>query len=86
MPTRHRRIAVVVDLELEAALETAQSFFPGAPAASLVRGLAIRGADDLAREEAVQDEAVERLIARSTSPDGFDRDALARAKDEAWGL
>lgn len=47
MPTKHRRIAVTADPELEAAIAAARQEFGDAPESRLVRDLAIRGARGL---------------------------------------
>jgi hypothetical protein len=48
MPTKHRRIALTADPELEAAIAAARRELGNAPDSRLVRDLAIRGARDLA--------------------------------------
>jgi len=63
MPTKHRRIAVVVDPELSEALEVASLRFPGRSSASLVRKLAMLGADAVERS-AEPKSKLERLLAR----------------------
>lgn len=47
MPTKHRRIALTADPELEAAIAAARQELGDAPESRLVRELAIRGARDL---------------------------------------
>ena len=84
MPTRRQRITVTNDAELAGALERMHGYFPGKPVAALVHDLAIKGAVAVEEGEARREAAIERLIERSTSPDGFDREALLHAK-EAWG-
>ncbi len=47
MPTKHRRIALTVDPELEAAIAAARREFGEQPESRLVRELALRGSDEL---------------------------------------
>jgi hypothetical protein len=47
MPTKHRRIALTADPQLEAAIAAARREFGDAPDSRLVRDLAIRGSRDL---------------------------------------
>jgi hypothetical protein len=84
MPTRHRRIALVADPELEAALDAARAAFPGEPEAGVVRKLALKGAEQLEHEEARRRKALEWLIEWSTAPGAMDREALARVEEEGW--
>ncbi len=87
MPTRHDRILVTKDPELAAALERVAPLVGPAKTATVVRDLAVRGADALLAERCADNEALERLIARSTADDpGYDRDVLADVDREAWGL
>jgi hypothetical protein len=86
MPTRHKRIPVTNDPELAAALNRVGRFFPDAPAARVVRDLAIKGAEAIEREEDERDAAIERLIAFSTQRTGpIDWDFLESGHDAAWG-
>ena len=86
MPTKFDRIAVTKDPELIAALERVAPLVPDAKTATLVRDLAIRGAQALLADQERKQAALERLIERSTSPEpGFDRAVLARVDEEAWG-
>lgn len=86
MPTKHERIAVTKDPELSAALQQIAGVVePGTKTATLVRDLAIRGAEALLAERRDRQGAVDRLIARSRAEDpGFDREVLAGLDDEAW--
>jgi hypothetical protein len=88
MPTRHDRIPVTKDPELAAALERVTPLVPvGTRPATLVRDLALRGAEALLAEHRADADAIERLIARSTAEDpGFDRELLDDIDREAWGL
>jgi len=87
MPTKHERIAVTKDAELSAALERVAGLVdPRTKTATLVRDLAVRGAEALIAEQRDSDEAIERLVARSGADDpGFDLEVLARTDGEAWG-
>jgi hypothetical protein len=88
VPTRYDRIPVTKDPELAAALERVAPLMPaGTRPATLVRDLAVRGADALLAEHRRDRAAVERLIARSTAEDpGYDRELLSAIDREAWGL
>jgi hypothetical protein len=83
MPTKHPRIPVTKDPALAEALARVERYFDGAPAARIVHDLAIKGAEALVEEQRRHDEAIERLIAWSTSENGLDWEALERV-DEAW--
>jgi hypothetical protein len=86
MPTSHDRIAVTRDLPLAEALDRAAALVkPGTPDARLVHDLAIRGAQALLSDHRENDEAVERLIRRTTSDDpGYDREVLADIDRLGW--
>jgi hypothetical protein len=87
MPTSHGRIAVTKDPPLAEALDRAAALVkPGTPDARLVHDLAIRGAQALLADRREDDEAVERLIARTTREDpGYDRVILADIDRLGWG-
>src|SRR3954464_12688850 len=87
-PPRHDRIPVTKDPELAAALERVAPLVPvGTRPATLVRDLALRGADALLAERRDDHAAIERLIARTTAEDpGYDRAVLGAIDREAWGL
>lgn len=63
MPTKHRRIAVVVDPDLSERLAEAASAFPGRSSAGLLRELAMLGAESLNRSDRPSTK-LERLLAR----------------------
>ncbi len=57
MPTKHRRIAIVRDAEVEAALARARrALADQGPDASLAKDLVVRGAEAVTREASPQDE------------------------------
>lgn len=85
MPTRHRRIPVTNDPELAEALARVEQFFAGAPAARIVRDLALRGARDLERERTERAEAIERLVeVASRRRNLVDWEVLETIEDTAW--
>ncbi len=84
MPTNHRRIPVIEDAPLAAALEVAAPLFPGLKPSRLLHDLAIRGAESVVEEQKHADDQIEALVAFSTGrEDLIDWDALANV-DEAW--
>ena len=54
MPTKHRRIALTVDPELEAAIAAARRELGEMPESRLVRELALRGSGDLEPDDTAQ--------------------------------
>jgi len=65
MATKHRRIALTADPELEAAITAARRELGDAPESRLVRALALRGARDLAPDDTEQALAELRRVAVS---------------------
>ena len=86
MPTKHRRIAVVQDEELSAALESVATLSADAPAATVVHHLAVKGAEALLAERKEHEAAIERLIALTTGPEPFFTPELLEEIDAAWGF
>lgn len=86
MPTKHPRIPVTRDDELDDALSRVEAILgPAEHSARRVHDLAVRGAAAIVEEETMRAAALERLAALSTSPGGlFDRDVLSRIDEEAW--
>jgi hypothetical protein len=66
VPTSWRRIAVVEDPELSAALGRVAHHFAGVPAARVVHDLAVKGAEVVVDEHEERAAALERLVAFST--------------------
>lgn len=85
MPTKHPRVNVTKDQELAAAISRARPLMDGAAEATIVRDLAIRGAEALVDDDVRRREALERLIALTTDPDSdLDREALLTVRETAW--
>lgn len=85
IPTRHPRISVTNDPELDAAITRARIWMDSAPEATIVHDLAIRGADALAQDEKLRREALDRLARWATDPDSsMDRETLLRIDELAW--
>lgn len=90
MPTRHARIQVIADAELDAALQAAQPHLPrGLSRAGQVRELALAGARHLTGEqlsEAERRARLERLAGRFENPDddSIDWNLLTDIKRHAW--
>jgi len=86
MPTKHQRIPVTKDEELETALARVRPLFPDTSAARIVHDLAVRGAAEVVREREQHEAAIERLIAFSHDPRTFvDLEVLTDVKRLAWG-
>ena len=86
VPTKHRRILVTNDPQLADALARAEPYFRGAPTATIVHDLAVRGARALEREGQERELALARLVAFSTGrEDLIDWTVLERIDDLAWG-
>jgi hypothetical protein len=86
MPTRYRRIPITSDPELADAIARVEHHFAGAPAATIVRELAIKGAEAIEREQNDRDQAMEQLVdlaARRT--DLIDWHVLENIDELAWG-
>lgn len=85
MPTKHARIPVTNDPELEEALARVEPYFAGMQRARVVHDLAVKGAEAVAREQQEREEALERLVAFSTERrDLVDWDVLERVDELAW--
>jgi hypothetical protein len=86
MPTQWKRIAIVEDPSLTAALEDVAPFYPQTAPATLVHDLAIRGAQAVLQEQRDGADRIEALIAFSTEHrDLVDWDVLDRVDELAWG-
>ncbi|MEX2646386.1 MAG: hypothetical protein WD249_09000 [Gaiellaceae bacterium] len=86
MPTKHPRVAVTVDEQLEEALARVEALNGRSiPRARLVRDLALRGAEAVLLDDADRRAKLEELAELSVQPDFFDREYLMRVREEAWG-
>jgi len=85
VPTRHRRISVTNDPALDEAIARARPLLNGAPDATIVRALAIRGAQALVEDEGRRRDGLERLGRWATDPaSSMDRETLLQVRDLAW--
>jgi hypothetical protein len=85
MASRHRRIQVPRDPELERAIRRGREVSaPGAPASQIVRALALRGAEALERDRQEASRSRAFLIAVVEGDSGLDLDGLRSVRDLAW--
>ena len=85
IPTRHPRISVTNDPALDEAITRARTWMNGAPDATIVHDLAIRGAEALTEEEERRREALTALADWATDPtSSIDRETLLRIDELAW--
>ena len=86
MPTSHDRTLVTKDPALAEALDRAGVIAkPGIASATLVRDLAIRGAQALLADRQRDAEAIERLVKRTTAQDpGYDPEVLTDIDRLGW--
>ncbi len=83
--TRHQRIQVPRDLELDRAIARGRSVLaPGAPSSKIVHELAIRGAAALDRDREAEDRARDFLIGAAEGNSGLDLRELCDVRDRAW--
>lgn len=83
--TRHPRIQVPRDPELERAIAQARAFAgPRAPASQVVRDLALRGAASLEADMAASSHAQRFLIDVAEGRSPVDLDGLRDVRDRAW--
>jgi len=87
MPTAHGRILVTKDPALAEALDRAGAIVkPGTASATLVRDLAIRGAQAMLADRRADAEAIERLVNRTTAQDpGYEPGVLEDIDRLGWG-
>lgn len=85
MASRHARIQVPADPELEAAVARGRRLVGvSAPASQVVRALALRGADALDDDEAAQQRATDYLVSVAEGTSGLDLEGLRTVRDRAW--
>ena len=86
VPTKHPRISVVRDAQLDEALQNADRLLGPASPATRVRELAIRGAKALDQDGARQAELLERAAKRMTTPGWMGGLSLEEIRRGAWGI
>ena len=85
MATRHPRIQVPRDPELDRAIVRGRSVLgPGAPSSKIVHALAIRGAAALDQDREAEDRARDFLIGAAEGSSGLDLENLRDVRDRAW--
>jgi hypothetical protein len=85
MASRHRRIQVPCDPELNHAIARARGEFkPGAPSSEIVHALAVRGAQALEQDREAAEHARAFLISVAEGTSGLDLERLRDVRDRAW--
>ncbi|MCP9489874.1 MAG: hypothetical protein MSC31_08345 [Solirubrobacteraceae bacterium MAG38_C4-C5] len=85
MASRHARIQVPADPELEAAVARGRRLVgASAPASQVVRALALRGADALDQDEAARRRATDFLVSVAEGTSGLDLEGLRTVRARAW--
>jgi len=83
--SRHRRIQVPCDPELDRAIARARGAFkPGAPSSQIVHALAVRGAQALEQDREAEEHARAFLISVAEGASGLDLERLRDVRDRAW--
>lgn len=85
MASRHRRIQVPCDPELDRAIARARCVFKaGAPSSEIVHALAVRGAQALEQDREAEGHARAFLISVAEGTSGLDLERLRDVRDRAW--
>jgi len=85
MASRHPRIQVSRDPDLERAIKRGRTALgSSAPASRVVRELALRGAEAFEQDEAATQRAADFAVSVADETSGFDFEALKTARDRAW--
>jgi hypothetical protein len=85
MASRHPRIQVPRDPELDAAIRRGRKIVGARePASQIVRALALRGAAALEEDREAADRARDFLIAVAEGSAGLDLERLRTARERAW--
>jgi hypothetical protein len=85
MSSRHRRIQVPRDAELERAIARSRSLLgTDVPSSRVVHALAVRGADALEHDRQAHEHARDFLISVAEGSSGLDLERLRSARDRAW--
>jgi hypothetical protein len=85
MSSRHRRIQVPRDPDLEKAIRRGRELTgPDVPVSQIVKTLAIRGADALDEDEAAVERSRRFLIDVAEGRSGLDLEGLRTVRDRSW--
>lgn len=85
VPSRHPRIQVPRDPELDRAIARGRALLgPGTPASQVVRVLALRGLETVEADAASRDAGREFLISVADGTSGLDLFGLRTVRDRAW--
>lgn len=85
MASRHRRIQVSRDRELERAIVRGRSMLGAEiPSSQIVHALAVRGADAFDQDRQAHERACEFLIDVAEGSSGLDLQRLRDVRDRAW--
>ncbi|MGH2878194.1 MAG: hypothetical protein ACRDK4_01110 [Solirubrobacteraceae bacterium] len=85
MATRHVRIQVPRDPQLDHAVARAQAVLgPGTPASQVVHALAVRGAAAFEHDEREQSHARDFLLSVADGTSGLDLVRLRDVRERAW--
>jgi hypothetical protein len=85
MSSRHRRIQVPRDHELEGAIVRGRSLLGAEiPSSRIVHALAVRGAVALEHDRQAQESARDFLISVADGSSGLDLERLRDVRDRAW--
>jgi hypothetical protein len=84
--SRHSRVQVPRDPELERAIKRGRAMLGAAmPTSKVVRELALRGAEGLEGDRAAERRAVEFALGAADGTSGLDLESLRTARERAWG-
>ena len=85
MPTRHPRIQVPRDPDLDRAIARGRALLgPGTPSSQVVHALAVRGATALEQDRQAEEQAREFLLTVADGASGLDLESLRSVRDRAW--
>ena len=85
MTSRHARIQVPADPELEAAVARGRQVIgQSAPASQVVHALALRGAAALDEDDLSRQRATDFLVRVAEGTSGLDLERLRTVRDRAW--
>jgi hypothetical protein len=85
MSSRHARIQVPADPELEVAVARGRQVLGlSAPASQVVRALALRGAAALDEDDASRERATDFLVSVAEGTSGLDLERLRTVRDRTW--